>query len=78
MYRLSGKAYEIIKWIVVIFLPALVGFIYALGEALGFDAVTICKVITAVQIFLGALIGVSTVAYNKNKENNDGTDESKV
>ena len=75
MYRLNGKVYEILKWITVIFLPALVGFIYALGEALGFDAVTICKVITAVQIFLGGLIGVSTVAYNKDK-GNEQKDES--
>ena len=75
MYRLNGKVYEILKWITVIFLPALVGFIYALGEALGFDAVTICKVITAVQIFLGCLIGVSTVSYNKDK-GNEQKDES--
>lgn len=68
MYKLSGKAYEIIKWIVVIFLPALVGFVYALGHALGFDSTVICEVITAIQIFLGALIGVSTISYNNSQK----------
>ena len=71
MYKLSGKAYDIIKWIVVIFMPALTGLVYALGHALGFDSTVICEVITAVQIFLGALIGVSTISYNKENNKED-------
>lgn len=76
MWKLSGKAYDILKWIVVIFLPALNGFIFALGHALGFDSTVVCEVITAVHIFLGALIGVSTINYNKDKEATNG-EESK-
>ena len=71
MWKLSGKAYEIIKWVVVIFMPALTGLVYALGHALGFDSTVVCEVITAVQIFLGALIGVSTITYNKTKEGDE-------
>ena len=71
MYKLSGKAYDIIKWIVVIFMPAFTGLVYALGHALGFDSTVICEVITAVQIFLGALIGVSTISYNKENNKED-------
>lgn len=74
--KLNDKVYEILKWIVVIFLPALNGFIFALGHALGFDSTVVCEVITAVHIFLGALIGVSTINYNKGKEATDG-EESK-
>ena len=66
--KISNKLYDVMKWIVVIFMPALTGLVYALGHALGFDSTAICEVITAVQIFLGALIGVSTISYNK--ENN--------
>ena len=65
MKLLSNKAYDILKWIVMVFLPALNVFIFALGEALGFDSHTICGVIAAVTTFLGALIGVSTIGYNK-------------
>ena len=71
MWKLSGKAYDIIKWIVVIFMPALTGLVYALGHALGFDSTVVCEVITAVQIFLGALIGVSTISYNKENNKED-------
>ena len=62
---LKNKVYDILKWIVVIFLPALNTFIFALGIALHFDSETICGVITAFTMFLGALIGVSTYQYRK-------------
>ena len=75
--KLNDSVYEIIKWIVVIFLPALNGFVYALGHALGFDSTVVCEVITAVHIFLGALIGVSTINYNKDKGKEDNADEDK-
>lgn len=74
--RIPDKVYEVLKWIVVIFMPALNALIYALGHALGFDSTVVCEVITAVQIFLGALIGVSTISYNKEKRN--GEDNYKV
>jgi len=66
--KLPDKWYDILKWIVVIFLPALNTFIFALGAVLDFDSETICGVISAVTVFLGALIGVSTVAYKKGKK----------
>ena len=74
MWKIPDRVYDTIKWIVVIFLPALNILIASLGDALGFDSVVVCKVITAVTVFLGALIGVSTVAYNKQKGTDDGED----
>lgn len=67
--KLPNKWYDILKWIVVIFLPALNTFIFALGIALHFESETICGVISAVTAFLGALIGVSTYSYKKEIEN---------
>lgn len=69
--KLSDRWYEILKWIVVIFLPALNTFIFALGSVLHFDSEVICGVISAVTVFLGALIGVSTYAYRKEQEQGD-------
>ena len=66
--KLPNKVYDVLKWIVVVFLPALNVFIFALGEVLGFDSHIVCGVIAAVTTFLGALIGVSTIGYNKTKE----------
>lgn len=63
--RLPDKWYNILKWVVVIFLPALNVAIFGLGELYGFDAHYVCGTITIVQTFIGALIGVSTYSYNK-------------
>lgn len=64
---LKNKVYDILKWIVVIFLPALNTLIFALGGVLGFDSSVVCGVISAVTVFLGALIGVSTHQYRKDQ-----------
>ena len=64
---LKNKVYDILKWIVVIFLPALNTLIFALGGVLGFDSSVVCGVISAVTVFLGALIGVSTYQYRKDQ-----------
>jgi len=62
---LKNKVYDVLKWIVVIFLPALDTFIFMLGSALGFNSSVVCGVISAFTMFLGALIGVSTYQYRK-------------
>ena len=67
MIKFPDKVYEILKWIVVIFLPALNTLIFALGGVLGFDSSVVCGVISAVTVFLGALIGVSTYQYRKDQ-----------
>ncbi len=66
--KLPDKVYDVLKWIVIVFLPAVNTLIFALGGILGFDSSTVCGVISAVTVFLGALIGVSTIGYNKEKE----------
>lgn len=73
---IPNKLYDWLKWIVVIFLPALNVLMASLGDALGFNSVVICKVIIAIHVFLGALIGVSTIAYNKQKGDQNGESES--
>lgn len=65
---IPNKVYDILKWIVIVFLPALNGLILALGNVLQFDSSVICGIISAVHVFLGALIGVSSVKYTKNNK----------
>ena len=62
------KFYNVLKWIVMIFLPAANTFVWMLSETLHFDSSTICGIISAVTVFLGSLIGVSTASYNKSKK----------
>ena len=63
--KLPNKVYDTLKWIVMIFLPALNVAIFGLGKLYGFDSTLICGTISIVTTFIGALIGVSTRAYNK-------------
>ena len=66
--KIPNKVYDILKWVVVIFLPALEVAIFGLGQLYGFDSTIICGTLAIVATFIGALIGVSTYSYNKDKE----------
>ena len=66
---LSNKAYDILKWIAQILLPALGTLYFALAGIWGFPyGEQIIGTITAVDVFLGVLLGISSVNYNKDKE----------
>lgn len=76
---MNNKMYDILKWLVLIALPALSTFVFALSSLWGFDAAIIIGSIAALETFLGSLIGVSTYQYNKNldksKEENENGNE---
>lgn len=65
--KLNNKVYDILKWILLILTPALTLLITTLGGLYNFDTKVINGTISAVATFLGALIGVSSSNYNKNK-----------
>lgn len=61
---LSNKMYDILKWIAQILLPALGTLYFALAQIWGFPyAEQIVGTITAIDTFLGILLGISTVHY---------------
>ena len=63
---LSNKQYDIIKWVVILLLPALSVLVGTLGEAYGFVHTDLAvTTINAVTVFLGVITGVSTYQYNK-------------
>ena len=67
--KLSNKAYDILKWLVWVFLPALGVFLGVLGQSLGWDNTdTPLTVLTAFTAFLGAITGVSNREFNKEEE----------
>ena len=63
--KLNDKAYNIIKWAVLTFMPALSVLVGALGKGYGWDTETTILTINAVALFLGAITGVSNYNYNK-------------
>lgn len=63
---MSNKAYDTIKWIVVIVLPALGTLYFALAGIWGLPyGEEIVGTITAIDTFLGAVMMISTAQYNK-------------
>lgn len=64
--KLSNKTYDVLKWIAQILLPALGTLYFALSKIWGFPYATeVVGTIAAVDTFLGAVLGISTAAYNK-------------
>ena len=67
--KLSNKAYDVLKFIAQILLPALGTLYFALARIWNFPyAEEIVGTITAVDAFLGALLGISTLQYNKDNK----------
>ena len=64
--KLSNKVYDALKWVAQILLPALGTLYFALASIWGFPyAEQIVGTITAVDTFLGVILGISTMQYNK-------------
>ncbi len=63
---LSNKHYDILKWVALVLLPALGSLYFGLAGIWGFPyGEQIVGTITVVDTFLGVILGISTVQYNK-------------
>ena len=66
--KLTNKQYDILKWIALIALPAVGTLYFTLSTIWGLPyGDQIVGTITAVDTFLGALLGISTRKHNKRK-----------
>lgn len=66
---MNSKVYDVLKWIAQILLPAIGTLYFAVASIWGLPyAEQIVGTITAIDCFLGALLGISTVMYNKEQE----------
>lgn len=74
---LSNKMYNILKWFLIIFVPALITLIGALGKIYSFNTETIILTISAIATFLGAITGISNINYYKNNDKELNTHEDK-
>ncbi len=64
--KLSDKAYNVLKWVVMIALPAVNTLYAALSGVWSWPLTTeVTTTISAVTVFLGAVLGLSTAQYNK-------------
>lgn len=63
---MSNKMYDILKWITQYMLPAIGTLYFALAGIWGFPyGEQIVGTITAVDTFLGVVLGISSAQYNK-------------
>lgn len=64
--KLPNKVYDILKWVVMICIPALTTAYVGLSTVWGWPyADSIAKTSAIVCTLLGALLGISTAEYNK-------------
>lgn len=67
--KLSNTAYDILKWIALILLPALGTCYFALAGIWNFPyAEEVVGTITAIDTLLGALLGLSSASYSKEQK----------
>jgi hypothetical protein len=66
--KLASNVYDILKWVVMIVIPALTTAYVGLSAIWGFPyAEEIAKTSAVICTLLGALLGISTAQYNKDK-----------
>ena len=66
--KMNNKVYDALKWLCITISPALCALITGLGLLYGFQTELIVGTITLVTAFIGTVIGVSSVNYNKENE----------
>ena len=67
--KISNKTYDALKWIAQYLLPALGTLYFALAGIWGLPfGEQIVGTITAVDTFLGVMLGISTAQYNKSNK----------
>lgn len=64
--KLPDKVYDVLKWIVLIVIPAATTFYAVLDKVFSWGyADVVAEISAAACMFLGAILGLSTAEYNK-------------
>lgn len=72
--RLSNRVYDVAKWLVQLFLPALGTLYFALAGIWGLPAAeAVVGTIVSLTTFLGVILGVSTKQYYESDAPYDGS-----
>jgi hypothetical protein len=70
--KLKDSVYNVLKWICLICLPALAVLYFTLAKIWGLPyGAEIPATINAIAVFIGALIGISQINYNKEGNKNE-------
>lgn len=70
--KLPDKVYTVLKWLVLVCIPALTTAYVGLDAVFGWGyADTVAKVSAIVCTLIGSLIGISTAEYNRSQMKKD-------
>ena len=71
---LPSKLYEVLRWLIAVFMPALGVFFSTLAEAWGWNLPTraILTTLSALELFLGTIFGISKVLYDRQDNSEKG------
>lgn len=71
---MNNKLYDILKWIALVFMPALITLYGVIGNTLNLpNTDVVLTIIIACNTFLGSILGLSNIQYNQkiNNQNNN-------
>lgn len=64
--KMSNKVYDVLKWIAMVVIPAVATLYFALAGIWGWPyGEQIVGTLTAIDTFLGVVLGISSAQYNK-------------
>lgn len=64
-FKLKDEIYLVLKWLTLVFLPSLASFIGVVLIALDKPSEPYLTILNGFTAFLGAIIGISSLNYNK-------------
>lgn len=74
--KLPNKVYDVLKWICLVFLPAAITLFGVIGNTLGLGCTdTVLTIAVAVNTFLGSILGISNVSYNRSLGDGDQNEQ---
>ena len=66
--KLPNKVYDNLKWIAIIFIPAILSFYGVVGATCNIPHTQeVLTIGTAFDTMLGTILGISTISHNKSK-----------
>lgn len=67
--KINDKVYDVLKWIAMLFLPALALLVRTVFQIWGIPyGEEISATIVAINAFLGAILGISNIGYIRSKK----------
>ena len=75
--KLPNKVYDVLKWVVLVMIPAFTTAYVGLSAIWGFPyADEVAKTSSVVCILLGALLGISTIQYHLQEPPDENDEEN--